>query len=139
MNSGLRYPEIERMGSATVEADDIKRFFDGGGRCQPPQYSHERCCPNCWGSRSPSSRSTPRQGPLWSDTIPAGSEIQRSNNYPRMALYASQPSPAATVETDAKKRQELAQRLVYVANSMSETMSQGFDSKLFVDPEMRTT
>ncbi|MCK1465743.1 hypothetical protein IVB34_47525 [Bradyrhizobium sp. 2] len=54
-----------------------------------------------------------------------------------MALYASQPSPAATVETDAKKRQELAQRLVYVANSMSETMSQGFDSKLFVDPEMR--
>lgn len=29
MNSGLRYPEIEHMGAATVEADDIKRFFDG--------------------------------------------------------------------------------------------------------------
>ncbi|MCK1520189.1 hypothetical protein [Bradyrhizobium sp. 17] len=136
MNSGLRYPEIERMGSATVEADDIKRFFDGMAAANR-RSTHMSDVAQAVGEPVAFVPIHPRQGPLWSDTIPAGSEIQRSNNYPRMALYASQPSPAATVETDAKKRQELAQRLVYVANSMSETMSQGFDSKLFVDPEMR--
>lgn len=37
----------------------------------------------------------PRNGPLWADTIPAGSNFQRSEHYPRMALYAAAPAPSA--------------------------------------------
>ena len=40
----------------------------------------------------------PRQGPLWSDTFPAKSDLQRSENYPRMALYAAPPQPPVQSE-----------------------------------------
>lgn len=33
----------------------------------------------------------PRQGPLWSDTVAAVSEVHRSNSYPLMPLYAAPP------------------------------------------------
>lgn len=43
----------------------------------------------------------PRQGPLWSDTFPAGSEVHRSNSYERMALYADPSQHPSTDQGSA--------------------------------------
>jgi hypothetical protein len=45
----------------------------------------------------------PRNGPLWSDTLPADSEVERSNHYERMALYAH-PQPAGAGEREALRK-----------------------------------
>jgi hypothetical protein len=45
----------------------------------------------------------PRNGPLWSDTFPAGSELARSENYPRTALYAAPPADLAEVLENVRK------------------------------------
>jgi hypothetical protein len=50
----------------------------------------------------------PRQGPLWSDAFPAGSELPRSENYPRMALYAAPVPPADLAEVLANVRKGIA-------------------------------
>lgn len=42
----------------------------------------------------------PRQGPLWSDTVAAGSEVHRSNSYPLMPLYAAPPQRPESVVVD---------------------------------------
>lgn len=39
----------------------------------------------------------PRNGPLWSDTFPAGSELHRSNSYPMMPLYTAQAVDLAKI------------------------------------------
>lgn len=43
----------------------------------------------------------PRQGQLWSDTFAAGSEVHRSNSYPRMALYSDPPQEAPVSQADS--------------------------------------
>ena len=88
----------------------------------------------------------PRNGPLWSDTYPTGSEWGRSTNYERMPLYAH---PAAS---QGEVREERCARCgsvgdTYVlcagcnspvrsaAQPMREKIAQIIDANAFTDPK----
>ncbi len=73
-----------------------------------------------------------RQGPLWSDTFPAGSDLQRSENYPRMPLYAAPPQSALRAWTDGSGTWQTvplpatAEMLVAADRADAEMRAQGF-------------
>ncbi len=64
----------------------------------------------------------PRQGPLWSDTIAAGSDLQRSENYPRMPLYAAPPQAATYTEVCKSKDCPRGGRPVEIVGSAIKAM-----------------
>jgi hypothetical protein len=61
----------------------------------------------------------PTQGPLWMDTYAAGTVIDRSANYPRMALFTHPPADSGEAK-DAARYRWLRLHCAFANDSMNE-------------------